>query len=55
MSRLEWMSLLLCLAMSVDMVCAKCRYWLARQLAIERGTTLTVKFAHSPHCTGAVS
>jgi hypothetical protein len=52
---LEWMSLLLGLALSVDLVCATCRHWHAKQLAIKRDTTLKAKFALSPHRTGAVS
>lgn len=55
MSDLEWMSLLLGLALSVDLVCAKCRYWHTKQLAIKRDTTLTAKSALSPHRAGAAS
>lgn len=39
---LEWMSLLLGLALSVDLACAKCRHWHAKQLAIKRDTTLNM-------------
>ncbi len=45
---LEWIGLLLGLAVSLDIVCAKFRGWHSRRSAIKRGRTLTAKYALEP-------
>jgi hypothetical protein len=49
MSLLEWLGLLLGLALSADLICAAYRDRHTRRLAIKRGRTLTAKFALPPH------
>jgi hypothetical protein len=55
MWHLEWMGLLLGLALPADLVCTKYRDWHMRQLAIKRGRTLTRKFALPPHRSRGMS
>lgn len=52
MSYLESMGLLVGVALSIDLACAKYREWHAKRLAIKRGRTLTTKFALSAYRSG---
>jgi hypothetical protein len=57
MSHLEWLGLLLGLALSVDLIGAVYRVYRdrqARRLAIKRGRTLTAKFALPPRRPEAI-
>jgi hypothetical protein len=54
MSHLEWLGLLLGLALSVDLIRAVYRDRHARRLAIKRGRTLTAKFALPPRRPEAI-
>lgn len=55
MSHLVWKDLLLAVALSAELFCAKSGGWHERRLAIKRVLTRTAQFARLPHRLEAIS